>query len=95
VKKIAIPKSHHLDKRADLITASPGNDEEMIDTRELANWLRVSIQWLEIGRMRGYGPAFIKIAPRCIRYRKDAVRTWLEERAHASTAEYARRRKSA
>lgn len=80
---------HHLDTRADVIGAVAGDDNDLLATPALAGWLGVSIQFLEIGRSTGrYGPPFLKISPRCVRYQRGAVRSWLASRAFASTAEY-------
>ena len=83
---------HHIDKRApDLIGANTGgDDDELLSTGEVAAWLKVSTQFLEIGRHKGYGPRFIRLSARRVRYRRDDVRAWLLARAHAVTAEYAR-----
>jgi predicted DNA-binding transcriptional regulator AlpA len=85
------PQRHHIDRRADAIAAGfTGADDQLIDTKQLANWLGVSTQFLEIGRSRGYGPKFCRLSPRRCRYRVGDVRTWLAERTHAATAEYSR-----
>jgi hypothetical protein len=86
------PKKHHIDRRAaDIIaTATGGDEDEMMTTRELADWFRNSRQWFEIARTYGYGPKFTRISTRMIRYRRGDVIDWLRERSHASTAEYAR-----
>lgn len=82
--------SHHLDRRAlDLIeAANEGTDDELLSTPRVAVWLGVSPEWLEIGRSKGWGPPFIRVTPRRVRYCRGAVKRWLEERAHRSTAEY-------
>jgi predicted DNA-binding transcriptional regulator AlpA len=88
----AAPMSHHLDRRASQIAeAAAGNDDLQHNTKFVADWLGVSVQWLEIGRCRGYGPKFIRISPRMIRYRRGDVLQWLRERAHARTSEYQRK----
>jgi predicted DNA-binding transcriptional regulator AlpA len=82
-------KHHHLDRRADRIVAEGvGDDDELLSTREVADWLAVSTQWLEIGRSKNYGPQFTRVGPRVIRYARGNVRKWLKTRTHASTAEY-------
>ena len=58
-------------------------------SRDLAAFLSVSETWVEIGRLRGYGPKFTRLSPKMIRYRKADVLAWLEQRMHASTKEYA------
>jgi predicted DNA-binding transcriptional regulator AlpA len=85
-----IPEKFHLDKRARTIAATAGDDDELLDTRELAAWFGVSEQWVEISRHRGFGPPYEKLGPRLIRYRRGKVRLWLDERAHQCTAEYTR-----
>ncbi|MER8780339.1 helix-turn-helix domain-containing protein [Mesorhizobium sp. M0954] len=81
----------HLDKRADnLVSAVAGDDEDLLNTAQTAKLLGVSTQWLEIGRTKGYGPPFIRIGLRNIRYRRDSLREWLKSRAeYRSTREYA------
>ena len=85
------PKTHHIDRRANTITAVDiGADDELLSTKQVAAWLGVSTQFLEIGRSRGYGPRFTKISPRQVRYLRGDVMAWLRQRTHASTAGYAK-----
>jgi hypothetical protein len=81
---------HHLDRRAlDLVEiANRGTDDELMMTLPVAVWLGVSPEWLEIGRSKGWGPPFLRLSPRRIRYRRGDVKKWLKERAHRSTREY-------
>jgi predicted DNA-binding transcriptional regulator AlpA len=91
---LKVPKNHHLDRRADeLAAAGAGDPDELLDTEEVAAWLHVSMQWLEIARHHGYGPPFTKLSPRMIRYKRSDVLAWLNTRKHASTAEYRAGRK--
>ena len=85
------PKFHLLDRRAQYIgdQAIGANPEIFLNTKQLADWLGVSVQWLEIGRCKGYGPPYRRIGQKAIRYRVGDVLPWLEERYHKSTAEYA------
>jgi predicted DNA-binding transcriptional regulator AlpA len=85
------PQSHHIDKRAPVILAAStaDSDDELLTSRQLAQWLGVSQTWVEIGRVRGYGPPFERLGPHLIRYRRAKVKAWLDERSHRSTAEYA------
>ncbi|HUS96770.1 MAG TPA: helix-turn-helix domain-containing protein, partial [Hyphomicrobiaceae bacterium] len=61
---------------------------ELLSTPQLAEWLGVSTQWLEIGRSRGYGPPFIRMSPKRVRYRRGDVLDWLRERTHLCASEY-------
>ena len=84
-------QNFHLDRRAhELIeTGNTGQPDELLSTKQVAEWLGVSRQWAEIQRTKGGGPSFIRVSPTRIRYRRQAVLDWLAERTHASTAEYA------
>ena len=83
------PKTHHIDRRANSITAVDiGADDELLSTRQVADWLGISTQWLEIGRSRGYGPKFKKLSSRYVRYQRSDVLAWLKSRTHACTSEY-------
>lgn len=86
------PTRHHLDKRAEEIAAleADQSDDALLSTQSVAEWLGVSVQFLEIGRCRNYGPPFVRVSPRMIRYRRGDVVAWLRERKHASTAEYSK-----
>jgi hypothetical protein len=84
------PKFLLLDRRAQYIAGlGIGADPDMLlVTKQLAEWLGVSKQWLEIGRSRAYGPPYRRLGKRAIRYSVADVLKWLEERSHQSTAEY-------
>jgi hypothetical protein len=81
---------HHLDRRAlDLIEASnEGTDDELLSTPRTAVWFGVSPEWLETGRSKGWGPPYLRLSPRRIRYHRGTVKKWLLERSARSTAEY-------
>jgi predicted DNA-binding transcriptional regulator AlpA len=83
---------HHNDRWAHQRIDQVNNTEsEIYTTFQLADMIQVSVAWLEIGRSRGYGPKFIRISPRMVRYSRTDVVKWLESRAHQHTAEYIRR----
>jgi predicted DNA-binding transcriptional regulator AlpA len=83
---------HHLDRRAAKLFELLSEDsvDDLLNTRQLAEWLGVSIEWCEIGRSKGWGPPFVRVGPRRIRYRRADVVAWLKARTHASTSEYAK-----
>ena len=89
----------HLDRRVEAIISSvgEGSDDDLLTTLQIANWLGTSTQWVELGRAKGYGPPFMKIAAQVVRYRRSAVIAWLKDREYARTSEYTadRRRKKA
>jgi predicted DNA-binding transcriptional regulator AlpA len=81
---------HNLGVRADSIAGEQPNrhGDDLLDTSATANWLGVSLQFLTIGRVRGYGPKFVRFGPRRVMYKYSDVLAWLAERTHQSTAEY-------
>jgi predicted DNA-binding transcriptional regulator AlpA len=85
--------NYHLDKRAhDLIArGAPQDPDQLLSTIEVAQWLGCSRQWLELQRMKGGGPQFLRISRRRIRYRRSDVAGWLSQRAHSQTGEYENR----
>jgi hypothetical protein len=74
---------HHLDRRAAKLVAdsAAANSPDMLRTRDVADWLGVSTQWLEIGRIKGYGPPYVRFSPRNIRYSRKDVVAWLKKRS--------------
>jgi len=85
------PLRHHLDRRAaELVEdGSGGNIDDLLATPAVADWLGVSTQWLEIGRTRGYGPPFVRLSTRRVRYCRADVLAWLKERTYSCTSPYA------
>jgi predicted DNA-binding transcriptional regulator AlpA len=85
------PGRHHLDRRAAELAAESAEADEpdqLLTTSDVAEWLGISTQWLEIGRGKNYGPKFVVLSTRRVRYRRADVLAWLAERTHANTAEY-------
>jgi hypothetical protein len=76
-------KIHHIDRRAAVIAEFAGDDDDLLTEREVAEWFGVSVVWLQIGRLRNYGPKFIRLIPNKIRYRRRACRAYLRGRARA------------
>jgi predicted DNA-binding transcriptional regulator AlpA len=77
-----IPKTHHLDKRADQLTqsVSAGSPDDLLDSQQVADLLGMSKSWVDIGRSTGYGPPFIEMGPRLVKYRRSDVIKWIRSR---------------
>lgn len=58
----------------------------LLTPNETAERLKVSLSWLAKARMRGDGPAYIKVG-RAVRYTQAALLQWLKSRQHLSTSE--------
>jgi hypothetical protein len=74
---------HHLDNYADDFIGNLGSrdPDELLDSRTLARLIHVSVQWLEIGRCNGFGPKFVRLNKRVVRYRVRDVLDWLRARS--------------
>ena len=86
--EFSAPTSHHLDRRAHTIAERIAHlpADALLAPAEAAEWLGVCKEWLSIGRCRGYGPAFLKLAPGLIRYRVSDIRRFLDERSTSERA---------
>ena len=88
-KSDAAPRTHHLDRRAaDIAARGAGDADDLLTTRQVADWLGVAEEWVENGRQKKFGPTFTRLSSKIIRYRRADVLKWLRSRTHASTAEY-------
>ena len=54
--------------------------DPLLNEKELAAWLGVSLPNLQRHRAGGSGPPFVQLSQRRIGYRKSAVERWLEAR---------------
>jgi hypothetical protein len=50
----------------------------LLDQREVARLLKVKERCIENWRHRGFGPAFIKVSSRMVRYRVEDLSLWIE-----------------
>jgi hypothetical protein len=78
-----------IDRTADtaIAQAPPGDDNTLLTTAGVAEWLGVSTQWLELGRCKGFGPPYVKVTSRLVRYRRGDVVEYLRiRRVVAETA---------
>ena len=59
--------------------------DRLLTAKEAASFLRLSASWLAKARMRGDGPAYVKVG-RAIRYRENALLDWLKTHSRVSTS---------
>jgi predicted DNA-binding transcriptional regulator AlpA len=59
----------------------------LLTAKEAAVRLKLSVSWLAKSRMRGDGPAYIRISARSIRYAQAALDQWMKSRQRLSTSE--------
>ena len=64
----------------------PNCAQRLLTPNDAADFLRLSLSWLAKARMRGDGPAFLRLG-RSIRYGEDALREWLQGQKRQSTSE--------
>ena len=62
---------------------------ELLTAQQAAKSLNLSAATLAKWRCAGDGPRFIRYTPRCIRYRRADLDSWVEARAALHTAAYA------
>lgn len=67
-------------------TRGPGGGV-LLTPRQVAKQLGVTCNTLEAWRIRGGGPKFVRVSKRCIRYRRQDVESWIEERIRSSTSD--------
>jgi hypothetical protein len=60
---------------------APPVTPEYYDTRNAAAYLGLSVQYLEIGRCKGWGPPYVALG-RAIRYSKTALDDWMSKHTH-------------
>jgi len=58
---------------------------QLLDQREAAKLLRLSIRTMERLRLLGTGPCFVKCG-RSVRYRQSDLETWIAQRIVSSTS---------
>ncbi|SDE64751.1 helix-turn-helix domain-containing protein [Rhodospira trueperi] len=63
--------------------------DSLINENEAAAFLGYSVRALQNWRVRGGGPAFVKVSSRSVRYRRRDLIAWTEARLRRSTSEEA------
>lgn len=58
----------------------------LLTTEQAAEILGLTPRFLQVRRLRGDGPAFIRISSNCVRYRSEDLEAWLDERVRRSTS---------
>ena len=61
--------------------------ESLLDERQAAELLNLSVRFLQNRRYVGGGPPYVKISARAVRYRPSDLERWVEEHLQCSTAE--------
>jgi len=57
-------------------------------TKEAAMWLGLKPSTLEVWRVYGKGPRFMKLGNKAVRYRLEDLNAFLEQSLRSSTSEY-------
>jgi predicted DNA-binding transcriptional regulator AlpA len=68
-----------------------GDGDGLLTTSQAAALLSMSPQWMCKARSLGYGPRWVQLSPRRIRYLRSEIFNWLQERTHAHTREYTKK----
>ena len=72
-------------------TPNPPDDPDywygLIDEKAAADFLDVTVRFLQGRRQRGGGPQFIRISSRCIRYTRALLKSYTDARMRKSTSD--------
>jgi predicted DNA-binding transcriptional regulator AlpA len=60
--------------------ASPPSTIHLMSAKQVAAATGMTERWLQLRRTEGDGPKFIRISPKCVRYRLPDVEQWITER---------------
>lgn len=55
--------------------------------KEVSRHTGFAVRTLQGWRIRGGGPPFVRISPRCIRYRPEDVNAWIQSHLRESTSD--------
>ena len=61
--------------------------EALLTEGEVAAFLKLTKRALQAWRCRGYGPPFVRISGRAIRYRRQDVSQWIGAKLRSSTSD--------
>ena len=72
----------HLDRRAGDLAARAAflDPDQLLNTKEVADWLGVAPISLRIWRSKGEGPPIVRVSRRGVRYQRKAVVQFLRDR---------------
>lgn len=61
--------------------------QPLLTESEAAAFLNFTPRAMQAWRIRGGGPAYIRVSARAIRYRQEDIDRWLDERRRTSTSD--------
>lgn len=73
--------------QASTITQAEDREIYLLDEQSAARFLGFTPRALQAWRQRGGGPQFVRISSRAVRYRKQDLVAWAENRLKRSTSE--------
>ena len=59
----------------------------LIDEKVAAKFAGLSVRTMQSLRQSGEGPKFIRLSPRCVRYRRSDIGSWAEAKLVSSTSD--------
>ena len=74
-------------KRSAAVPQKLSAPEQLLTEVEVAHLLQLKPRALQAWRVRGGGPAFIRISGRAIRYRRSDLEQWILEHRRESTSD--------
>ena len=65
----------------------PPVDDRLLNPEEAAEFIDMTVRFLEVRRHRGGGPPFIRISGNRVKYSLADLRAWIAERRRFSTSD--------
>lgn len=59
----------------------------LLTENQAADYLQLTPRALQAWRYKGFGPRFVKISARAVRYRQEDLECWVESRLRLSTSD--------
>ena len=61
--------------------------ESLLNESQVAKILQLTPRALQRWRLEGRGPRFVRLSRRCIRYKREDICQWIENRIRVSTSD--------
>ena len=81
--------SHHCSPLlgATMNSSTPGPCPGLMREKQAADWIGVTVRFLQQSRVTGRGPKYVHLSRRAIRYRPQDLEEWVKSRLRTSTSE--------
>jgi hypothetical protein len=71
---------------AEINTSELTNADKLVNEKVAAEFLGMTVRFMQSRRYKGTGPKFVRISPQCVRYRIRDLISWYEGLTVSSTS---------